>query len=118
LRHASGGEIARGLFGRGAWGGPTLERQSGLFAITARSTRAKAAHPSNAVFNYAYATLESEIRIKAIFEGYDPTIGIMHEGRDFKACQFGCTYCFSRTRARRLANAGVHTANPEASSAA
>jgi CRISP-associated protein Cas1 len=32
--------------------------------------------------NYAYAVLESEIRIKAISEGYDPTIGIMHEGSD------------------------------------
>jgi hypothetical protein len=32
--------------------------------------------------NYAYAALESEIRIKAIGEGYDPTIGIMHEGSD------------------------------------
>ena len=32
--------------------------------------------------NYAYAALESEIRIKAISEGYDPTIGIMHEGKD------------------------------------
>jgi CRISPR/Cas system-associated endonuclease Cas1 len=34
------------------------------------------------ILNYAYAALESEIRIKAISEGYDPTIGIMHEGRD------------------------------------
>jgi CRISPR-associated protein Cas1 len=34
------------------------------------------------MLNYAYATLESEIRIKAISDGYDPTIGIMHEGRD------------------------------------
>jgi CRISPR-associated protein Cas1 len=41
-----------------------------------------AAHPVNAVLNYAYAALESEIRIKAISEGYDPTIGIMHEGSD------------------------------------
>ena len=32
--------------------------------------------------NYAYAVLETEIRIKAISEGYDPTIGIMHEGSD------------------------------------
>jgi CRISPR-associated protein Cas1 len=32
--------------------------------------------------NYAYAALQSEIRIKAISEGYDPTIGIMHEGSD------------------------------------
>ena len=41
-----------------------------------------AAHPVNAILNYAYAVLESEIRIKAISEGYDPMIGIMHEGRD------------------------------------
>ena len=41
-----------------------------------------AAHPVNAILNYAYAALESEIRINAISEGYDPTIGIMHEGSD------------------------------------
>jgi CRISPR-associated protein Cas1 len=41
-----------------------------------------AAHPINAIFNYAYTVLESVLRIKAIAEGYDPTIGIMHEGRD------------------------------------
>ena len=41
-----------------------------------------AGHPVNAILNYAYAVLESEIRIKAISEGYDPTIGIMHEGSD------------------------------------
>jgi CRISPR-associated protein Cas1 len=41
-----------------------------------------AAHPVNAILNYAYAALESEIRIKAISEGYDPTIGIMHEGAE------------------------------------
>jgi CRISP-associated protein Cas1 len=41
-----------------------------------------AAHPVNAILNYAYATLESEIRIKTISDGYDPTVGIMHEGRD------------------------------------
>jgi CRISP-associated protein Cas1 len=41
-----------------------------------------AAHPVNAILNYAYATLESETRIKAISDGYDPTMGIMHEGRD------------------------------------
>ena len=41
-----------------------------------------AAHPVNAILNYAYAALESEIRIKAISDGYDPTIGIMHEGNN------------------------------------
>ena len=41
-----------------------------------------AAHPVNAILNYAYAALESDLRIKAISDGYDPTIGIMHEGSD------------------------------------
>lgn len=41
-----------------------------------------AAHTVNAILNYAYTVLESELRIKAIADGYDPTIGIMHEGRD------------------------------------
>jgi CRISPR/Cas system-associated endonuclease Cas1 len=41
-----------------------------------------AGHPVNAILNYAYAALESETRIKAISDGYDPTIGIMHEGSD------------------------------------
>ena len=41
-----------------------------------------AAHPVNAILNYAYAALESEIRIKTTSEGYDPTIGIMHESSD------------------------------------
>jgi CRISPR/Cas system-associated endonuclease Cas1 len=41
-----------------------------------------AARPVNAILNCANAALESEIRLKAISEGYDPTIGIMHEGRD------------------------------------
>ena len=40
------------------------------------------AHPVNAILNYAYSALESEVRIEAIATGYDPTIGIMHEGRD------------------------------------
>ena len=44
-----------------------------------------AAHPVNAVLNYADAALESEIRINAISEGYDPMIGIMHEGSDGSA---------------------------------
>ena len=33
----------------------------------------------NAILNYAYTALQSEIQINAISEGYDPTIGIMHE---------------------------------------
>jgi CRISP-associated protein Cas1 len=32
--------------------------------------------------NYAYAILESRVRIKCVAEGYDPTLGIGHEGHD------------------------------------
>jgi CRISP-associated protein Cas1 len=35
--------------------------------------------------NYAYTVLQSEIQINAISEGYDPTIGIIHEGSDGSA---------------------------------
>lgn len=38
----------------------------------------KAAHPINAMLNYAYGTLESQLRIKALSEGYDPGLGIYH----------------------------------------
>jgi CRISP-associated protein Cas1 len=41
-----------------------------------------AAHPVNAILNYAYAMLESHVRIKGVAEGYDPTLGIMHESRE------------------------------------
>ena len=39
-----------------------------------------ASHPVNAILNYAYAVLESRMRIQAVADGYDPTIGIMHVG--------------------------------------
>lgn len=38
-----------------------------------------ATHPINAMLNYAYTVLEAAARIKAIADGYDPTIGIMHD---------------------------------------
>jgi CRISP-associated protein Cas1 len=41
-----------------------------------------AAHPVNAMLNYAYAILECQARIQSVGEGYDPTLGIMHESRD------------------------------------
>jgi CRISP-associated protein Cas1 len=44
-----------------------------------------ASHPVNAILNYAYTVLQSEIQINAISEGYDPTVGIMHEGSDGSA---------------------------------
>jgi CRISPR-associated protein Cas1 len=52
-----------------------------LFALPLAGNR-NAAHPVSAILNYAYPALESETRIKAISEGYDPTIGSMHQGSD------------------------------------
>jgi CRISP-associated protein Cas1 len=40
-----------------------------------------ASHPVNAILNYAYAVLQSQIQIGAVAKGYDPTVGIMHEKR-------------------------------------
>jgi CRISP-associated protein Cas1 len=37
-----------------------------------------ASHPVNAILNYAYAILQSQLQIQAVSEGYDPTLGIMH----------------------------------------
>jgi CRISPR-associated protein Cas1 len=39
----------------------------------------RADHPINAMLNYAYRVAESELLIQAISEGFDPTIGILHE---------------------------------------
>jgi len=40
-----------------------------------------ATHPVNAMLNYAYAVLHSQVQLEAISEGYDPRLGIMHESR-------------------------------------
>jgi CRISP-associated protein Cas1 len=57
----------------------SLGQRSSPFHLTGNRN---AAHPVNAILNYAYTVLESGLRIKAIADGYDPTIGLMHEGRD------------------------------------
>jgi CRISP-associated protein Cas1 len=44
-----------------------------------RAGNRNASHPVNAILNYAYTALQSEIQINTISEGYDPTLGIMHE---------------------------------------
>ncbi|WP_162950114.1 CRISPR-associated endonuclease Cas1 [Rhizobium jaguaris] len=41
----------------------------------------RAHHPINALLNYAYQVAESELLIQAISEGFDPTIGILHESQ-------------------------------------
>jgi CRISP-associated protein Cas1 len=38
----------------------------------------RAVHPLNAMLNYAYAILQSQVQIEAVSAGYDPTLGIMH----------------------------------------
>jgi CRISPR-associated endonuclease Cas1 len=40
-----------------------------------------ATHPMNAMLNYAYAVLHSQVQREAINEGFDPRLGIMHETR-------------------------------------
>src|SRR5271165_5838101 len=41
-----------------------------------------ASHPVNAILNYAYAVLQSQVQIRLVSEGYDPMLGIMHYDRD------------------------------------
>ena len=48
-------------------------------SIFLRAGNRNASHPVNAMLNYAYTVLQSELQIQAVAEGYDPTIGIMHE---------------------------------------
>jgi CRISPR-associated protein Cas1 len=43
----------------------------------------RASHPINAMLNYAYASLLTEMRVKAIAEGYDPMIGVYHDQRHY-----------------------------------
>lgn len=40
-----------------------------------------ASHPINAMLNYAYAVKLAQLQLEAIADGYDPTIGIMHQAR-------------------------------------
>lgn len=37
-----------------------------------------ATHPINAILNYVYAVLESQVRAHVLASGYDPTIGFIH----------------------------------------
>ena len=37
-----------------------------------------ASHPVNAMLNYAYAVKLAELKVRAVADGYDPTLGIMH----------------------------------------
>jgi CRISPR-associated protein Cas1 len=43
-----------------------------------------ATHPVNAMLNYAYAVLIARTQIRLVAEGYDPTLGIMHQKQGLK----------------------------------
>lgn len=47
-------------------------------ATGVKAENRKASHPVNAMLNYAYAVKLAKLQIAAIADGYDPTIGIMH----------------------------------------
>ena len=57
----------------------TLGPRSSRFQLTGNRN---AAHPVNAILNYAYAVMQSQVQIKAVADGYDPMLGIMHYERD------------------------------------
>ena len=56
------------------------EGRSAMKAGRSVSNR-NATHPVNAMLNYAYAILHSQVQMEAVAGGYDPRLGIMHESR-------------------------------------
>lgn len=50
-------------------------------AVGVKPENRNASHPINAMLNYGYAVKLSQMQIDAIANGYDPTLGIMHNGK-------------------------------------
>jgi len=50
--------------------------------LTTNLSNRHARHPMNAMLNYAYGVLESQIRIHIAAMGFDPTIGYMHAAKE------------------------------------
>jgi CRISPR-associated protein Cas1 len=48
-----------------------------------------ATHPVNAMLNYAYTVLIAQTQCRLLLEGYDPTIGIIHEKRALRGINPG-----------------------------
>lgn len=55
--------------------------QAGLRQSFVSGTNRHATHPINAMLNYAYGVLESQVRIAAVATRLDPTIGYLHVSR-------------------------------------
>ena len=53
------------------------QRQS-LIGTRTKGRNRHASHPVNAMLNYAYAILESQVRMQIVAGGLDPTIGYLH----------------------------------------
>ena len=53
----------------------------GLRQSSLSGTNRHATHPINALLNYAYGLLETEVRIAVVAAGLDPTIGYLHARR-------------------------------------
>lgn len=60
---------------------PPEWHHAGLRQSFVSGTNRHAAHPVNAMLNYAYGILESQVRITAVAAGLDPTIGYLHACR-------------------------------------
>ena len=58
------------------WRNPTTRRSDWS---RPHSTNRHATHPVNAMLNYAYAVLHSQVQTEIAASGYDPCRGIMHE---------------------------------------
>jgi CRISPR-associated endonuclease Cas1 len=54
-----------------------IGRRSSKLGSTSHPNRF-ATHPINAMLNYAYGVLESQVRMQVVAAGLDPTIGILH----------------------------------------
>lgn len=54
-----------------------IGRRSSKLGSTSHPNRF-ATHPMNAMLNYAYGVLESQVRMQVVATGLDPTIGILH----------------------------------------
>jgi CRISPR-associated endonuclease Cas1 len=60
---------------------PTEWKQVGTRADLLSSRNRHARHPVNAMLNYGYAVLESQVRVAVSKLGLDPTIGYLHSNR-------------------------------------
>jgi CRISPR-associated endonuclease Cas1 len=56
---------------------PEWERVGWRVSLLGRTNR-NASHPMNAMLNYAYGCLESQVRIAVVGAGFEPTVGYLH----------------------------------------